>query len=236
VSGAADGSVRDVAEGFAETRIRTMTGLPRLPSLDVARYLVAFAWSLKAILREPVRAESVMSPEDVLNVLLPPAEVRALLSSPSVPVALLGRLRWLFAAEQAAGQLQPHIHMKLEEDLRDLNLFLADNQRLFHSPIPPTMSRHVTRCLLLWLSMLPFALCGRMAPIGNALAAAATTYIFVGMEETGAQVEQPFESMPLWQLCHIMAHDAEATVAGDAPGQEAHGTSPGFDILPHLPH
>jgi hypothetical protein len=63
VSGAADGSVRDVAEGFAETRIRTMTGLPRLPSLDVARYLVAFAWSLKAILREPVRAESVMSPE-----------------------------------------------------------------------------------------------------------------------------------------------------------------------------
>jgi len=148
----------------------------------------------------------------------------------------LQRLRWLFAAEQAAGQLQPHIHMKLEEDLRDLNLFLADNQRLFHSPIPPTMSRHVTRCLLLWLSMLPFALCGRMAPIGNALAAAATTYIFVGMEETGAQVEQPFESMPLWQLCHIMAHDAEATVAGDAPGQEAHGTSPGFDILPHLPH
>ena len=43
-------------------------------------------------------------------------------------------------------------------------------------------------------------------------------YIFVGMEEIGAQVEQHFESMPLWQLCHIMAHDAEAAVAGDAPG------------------
>ena len=38
------------------------------------------------------------------------------------------------------------------------------------------------------------------------------------MEEIGAQVEQPFESMPLWQLCHIMAHDAEAAVAGDEPG------------------
>ena len=34
----------------------------------------------------------------------------------------------------------------------------------------------------------------------------------------GRQVEQPFELMPLWQLCHIMAHDAEACIAGDAPG------------------
>ena len=109
-------------------------------------------------------------------------------------------------------------HLKLEEDLRDLNLILADNQRLFSSPIPPTMSRHVSRCLMLWLLWLPFSLCGRLPPLGNALTAAITTYIFTGMEEIGAQVEQPFESMPLWQLCHIMAHEAEAAIAGDAPG------------------
>ena len=45
-----------------------------------------------------------------------------------------------------------------------------------------------------------------------------TTYIFCGMEEIGAQVEQPFETMPLWQLCHLIAHEAEAVIAGDAPG------------------
>ena len=45
-----------------------------------------------------------------------------------------------------------------------------------------------------------------------------TSFIYLGMEEIGAQVEQPFELMPLWQLCHLMAHDAEAAVAGDAPG------------------
>ena len=78
---------------------------------------------------------------------------------------------------QRAGQLQSHVHLKLEEDLRDLNLFLADNQRLFHSPIPPTMSRHVTRCLLLWLATLPIALLGRLPPIGIAMATAITTYI-----------------------------------------------------------
>ena len=50
------------------------------------------------------------------------------------------------------------------------------------------------------------------------IASMVTSFIYLGMEEIGAQVEQPFELMPLWQLCHLMAHDAEAAVAGDAPG------------------
>lgn len=256
--------------------------------------------------------------------------------------------------------------------MRDLNLFLADNQRLFHSPIPPTMSRHLTRCLLLWLASLPLVLSQRLPPAGVAMATMVTTcaphlatqahslyiafaqplhslciafapppsaiyprlhipahsnpwqrreesttaeelsvplavantckmtcrgwaacllttarlsngglagvrhgglcnpshvldsrlalgswaraarptaalpsipcgaaepcalvlcsftclprrYIFCGMEEIGAQVEQPFETMPLWQLCHLIAHEAEAAIAGDAPGQAGEG-------------
>ena len=80
------------------------------------------------------------------------------------------------------------------------------------------MSRHLTRCLLLWLAALPIVLVQRLAPIGVVLATMTTTYIFCGMEEIGAQVEQPFETMPLWQLCHLIAHEAEAVIAGDAPG------------------
>ena len=192
--------------------------LPCGAALQVVRYLVAFAWSLKALLREPVHDGSLQSPEDVLRTLLPHEEVSLLLRDPNVPFRLLGRLRMLFASEQRAGRLQSHVHLKLEEDLRDLNLFLADNQRLFSSPIPPTMSRHLTRCLLLWLSALPIVLLHRLPPTGVALATMVTTYIFCGMEEIGAQVEQPFESMPLWQLCHLIAHEAEAAIAGEAPG------------------
>ena len=53
-----------------------------------------------------------------------------------LPFALLGRLRMLFAGEYRSGRLQPHMHLKLEEDLRDMNLFLADNQRLFRERSP----------------------------------------------------------------------------------------------------
>lgn len=226
--------------------------LPCVAALQVARYLVAFSWALKADLREPVYHKSLdfesgrsfLPPEDVLRTLLPKAEVDVLLLAPSVPIAILGRLRMLLADEHREGRLRPHLHHKLEEDLRDLNLCVADNQRLFHSPIPPTMSRHVggdrgradeldarffpshrevpeparltgslvrrrvhpcpcraqvTRCLLLWLATMPLVLSGRLPPLGVAVATAVTTYIFTGMEEIGAQVEQPFESMPLWQ-------------------------------------
>ena len=79
------------------------------------------------------------------------------------------------------------MHLKLEEDLRDLNLCLADNQRLFHSPIPPTMSRHVTRSMVLWLTGLPLVLCGTMAPLACALWVFAISYIFVGIDEVGVQ-------------------------------------------------
>ena len=92
-------------------------GLPREASLQVVRYLVAFAWSLKATLREPIRAEELTSPEDVLRELLPAEEVAALMRAPSVPVALVGRIRMLFADQQRRGRLQQHMHQKLEEDL-----------------------------------------------------------------------------------------------------------------------
>ena len=60
--------------------LRWPSSHPRPPpgtaaSLQVARYLVAFAWSLKAILREPVHDGSRKSPEDVLRALLPDDEV-----------------------------------------------------------------------------------------------------------------------------------------------------------------
>ena len=141
-----------------------------------------------------------------------------------MPIALLGRLRMLLAEEQRGSRLQSHVHLKLEEDLRDLNILLADNQRLFHSPIPPSMSRHVSRCLMIWLSALPVVLCKSMPPVGVAIACAITAFIYLGMlcrcslslagcasavplslplslfhlgmEEIGAQVEQPFGASP----------------------------------------
>ena len=63
-------------------------------------------------------------------------------------------------------------------------------ERVFSSPVPPTMSRHVIRCMLLWLLGLPAVLAGTMAPANIAMWVFFVSYIFVGIEEVGAQVSK----------------------------------------------
>ena len=53
----------------------------------------------------------------------------------------------------------------MEEDVRELDLVVGSCERLFSSPLPPTMSRHIVRCLQLWLVGFPFVLAGTMARI-----------------------------------------------------------------------
>ena len=77
------------------------------------------------------------------------------------------------------------------------------------------MSRHVVRCLTLWLLGLPVVLAGSMAPAATALWVFATSYIFIGIEEVGLQVEQPFEILPMTQLCNVIMSNLEE--AFDAP-------------------
>ena len=55
--------------------------------------------------------------------------------------------------------------------------------------------------------------CGRPLLVG--LWTATTAFIYLGIEELGAQVEQPFAILPLWQLCHLAqlnVEDALSTV------------------------
>ena len=62
---------------------------------------------------------------------------------------------------------------------------------------------------------LPVVLAGSMAPAATALWVFATSYIFIGIEEVGLQVEQPFEILPMTQLCNVIMSNLEE--AFDAP-------------------
>ena len=54
-------------------------------------------------------------------------------------------------------------------------------------------------------------LAGTMHPLACASWTGLVSYIFVGIEEVGVQVEQPFEIVPMTQLCNvIMMNLAEA--------------------------
>ena len=154
-------------------------------ALHTCRYLTAFGWELSSKLSG--RSQNGGCPE-VIHALLPRAEAEWMAMQRSRPIALLGCMRRLFYRELEDGRLQPPLYKKLEEDLRELDHVVGSCERLFTSPLPPTMTRHLVRCLILWLGALPVCLASTMAPWVIGAWVGVTAYIFVGIEDVGSQV------------------------------------------------
>ena len=57
-----------------------------------------------------------------------------------------------------------------------------------------------------------------MAPATCAIWVAVVSYIFIGIEEVGKQVEQPFAILPMTQLCNVIMFNLEESFA--APPRE----------------
>ena len=126
---------------------------------------------------------------------------------------ILSRLRRLVYAEYSSGALDAQLFYFLEVDIKEMDTVVESCERLFSSPIPPNMARHGMRSLTLWLCALPVVLTSSMPPVLVGLWTAITSYIYLGVDELGAQVEQPFAIMPLWQLCHLAQLNVEESLS-----------------------
>lgn len=135
-------------------------------ALRTCGYLVAFGWELSAKLSSPLPRPGPQTDksEDVLCALLPAAEAEWTAAQRSRPLALLQSMRRCLHADYTAGRLPAPLYYKLEEDIRELDFVVGSCERLFSSPLPPTMTRHLVRCLLLWLAALPACLAGASKP------------------------------------------------------------------------
>ena len=57
-----------------------------------------------------------------------------------------------------------------------------------------------------------------MAPLSTAVWVFATSYAFVGIDEVGVQVEQPFEIVPMTTICNLVLTNLEETFVDIPPG------------------
>mmetsp|Transcript_29910 Transcript_29910/g.44333 ORF Transcript_29910/g.44333 Transcript_29910/m.44333 type:complete len:85 (-) Transcript_29910:111-365(-) len=74
------------------------------------------------------------------------------------------------------------------------------------------MSRHGLRSLSLWIFALPVVLASSVPSIVNVGWTAAIAFTYLGISELGVQVEQPFQLIPLWQICQTVQEDIEELV------------------------
>jgi len=138
----------------------------------------------------------------------------------------------LLAGQFTSGKIAAHLHYKLERDLYELYQVCGGCERLFTSPIPPTMTRHVVRSMGLWFLAMPIGLIGSLSPAAIVAFTFATSYIFLGIEELGVQVEQPFDILPLWQLCHLATRNVEEA-AFALPWEATPFSTPDVELPPY---
>ena len=167
----------------------------------VARYLAICGWVLKGMIRKEDDSELIQ------NIMKSVPEEAEWLSKQSNgkgikrPHAVVCRLRNLFAKLQQDIDIPHYIMLRIEEILYDIEATTGVCNRILVSPIPPTYTRHTSRVLVMYLSMLPIALAGMgvgTAPVVVTVMFA--SYILIGIDEIGLEIENPFPLMPLWGI------------------------------------
>ena len=190
-----------------EVTLKVSQALPYDVTCEACRYLCAFTWSLRDKLRDGDQRD------DILGLLLDDQVGGWVAEQRSRPLAILSRLRRLLYAEYASGALDSQLYYFLETDIKEMDTVVESCERLFSSPIPPNIARHGMRSLLLWILGIPLVTATSGPPLLVALWTATTAFIYLGIEELGAQVEQPFASLPLWQLCHLAQLNVEEALS-----------------------
>lgn len=173
----------------------------------VARYVAMMGWSLKAVVRGPGDLNDLTA---MLDVMLPNADVPFLLSAHCMPLALVRRLRTVLDEILRRDAIDRGHVRTFEMKLGLLNDLVGACEKIHGTPSPPAYTRHTSRVLLVFLFIVPMGLADLHLPVHFLVAASAfITYLLVGIEEIGVELEEPFRWLPLHELCTNLLKDID---------------------------
>ncbi|KAG2434369.1 hypothetical protein HYH02_012384 [Chlamydomonas schloesseri] len=181
------GSVVNLSRNFCR---QSLLWLPTREARVAVRWMMAAPYLLKCHLR--------------FN-----ASVRENVSHILMPQELEWVLGWTHRPNAAATVLVNTVSAAKLDTNRELimmeliNLFI-DNvgkcERIFKTPIPAAYTRHTSRYLMIYLTALPMVLwnsLGWWTPAASVL----ITFLLLGTENIGVQIEEPFRVLPLDDMC-----------------------------------
>lgn len=232
------------AWGTLVNRCRDLTrqGLTWLPEDEdgealralLCRWVITLAFSLKCHLREGEDA-----PAEIEKMgLLPQHELDALAAARHRPVYAMQVLslvvREISSSNPACGPTISNMDLNITA-LEDVT---GTCERILKAPIPLSYSRHTSRFMIIWLSMLPFAL-WEPCRWGMVPVTVAISLLTLGVEEIGVAIEEPFSILPLEQICETIKNDVEdlerciAGIGIDNHGENGNGAT-GRPVSPEL--
>lgn len=88
---------------------------------------------------------------------------------------------------------------ELDIHVQKLVASLGGCERIQKTPIPTCFTRHTSRLIFMWSTLLPFAIYPVCGPLFTLPTTLAITYSILGLEDIGVQIEEPFNILPLRQ-------------------------------------
>ncbi|KAI8464599.1 MAG: Bestrophin, RFP-TM, chloride channel-domain-containing protein [Monoraphidium minutum] len=212
---------------------RKMWGLVLNRTRDIVRqgltYIAPERWHLRDMLVRwaPAFSKALMCHlrkgndlrEELQDILLP-HEVDALLQAKHRPNYVL---QVLSTVVSTCGASVPGT-LKMDENLTAFADCLGGCERILRTPIPLSYTRHTSRFLIIWLTLLPFSLVGScgLATIPLSIVIA---FLLLGIEEIGVSIEEPFSILPLETISETALTNARELAAhhggGPAPAAAA---------------
>lgn len=93
-----------------------------------------------------------------------------------------------------------HVYNReLDLHIQKLVASLGGCERIQKTPIPTCFTRHTSRLIFMWSTLLPFAIYPVCGPLFTVPSTLAITYSILGLEDIGVQIEEPFNILPLRQ-------------------------------------
>ncbi|PSC69999.1 low-CO2 inducible [Micractinium conductrix] len=172
---------------------------PELQNM-LCRWTVAYSRSLMCHLRP---GENL---EEELKETLPAHELKALLSSTHRPNYVVQVLTAVLKEAQlptavtssrdSTAVVPAGAAYRMDENLTVFADVTGGCERILRTPIPLSYTRHTSRFMMIWLTLLPFTLWDScrwaMVPISLIV-----SFLLLGIEEIGVSIEEPFTILPL---------------------------------------
>ena len=168
----------------------------------LVRWTVVFGVTLKLHLREDVRREAL---EVELGGWLTAREMDRLAAAENAPNYVLQVLTHIVR------RAPPTERATLDGNLDAFEEVLGRCERINRVPIPLSYTRHTSRFLIAWLLLLPLGLWNSVHEEAFFLAPL-MTFLIMGVDQIGVQLEQPFWVLPLDILVSKIKYNAAELV------------------------
>jgi ion channel-forming bestrophin family protein len=149
---------------------------------QVLKLTQAFPASAMCVLRQKAWAPEGLEPDDV----------EAITRHNHAPTAICQRITFHLEAERKAGRLSDIVFTSIDNNNQLLVDIIGACERIHKTPLPFAYVVHLRRALVLYCATLPVALVSTYgwSTIGIVFG---VTYIMLGIEEIGVEIEDPFE-------------------------------------------